>query len=88
MDGQSSMFFDSRFKDTTGAVPSGCLKKLVDVQLRSPNEAWIHKYKNDISECYLNLKDSIDNGVLADISSTFYFAAKELESLSCENEQT
>ena len=84
MDGNTSTFIDSSFLISKDNQDLFKIKQIVDVHLRSSNEAWINKYKNDVTEAYTELCESkID--ILADLDSSLYFASKHLGSNVTEN---
>ena len=84
MEGDSTTIIDSTFSINEQVQSLECLKQVVDIHLRSSNESWINKFKNDTTEAYSNIKDS-KIGILPDLITTLYFSAKNLDENASNN---
>jgi len=83
----TTYFIDSKFQNSKETKGHEIFKKLVDIHLRSPNEAWIHQFKNDIGDAYINLQESLTHGILPSIKDSFFLANKELKTYYSENSE-
>lgn len=85
MEGATTYFVDSSFEQELPNSPVSFVTELVEIQLRSPDEAWMHRYRNDVIDAYKDLEDSLKMGVLPSIKTGFFFANEELKTYYSEN---
>jgi hypothetical protein len=83
LDSQVAYFVDESL--TNSSKKDVDINELVEVHLRSPDEAWIHKYKNDIIDAHSNLQDSIRTGILPEITTTFSLINQDLKDYTGDN---
>ena len=84
MESNSTTIIDSSFFLNDNIQALDWFKQVVDIHLRSYNEAWINKFKNDVTEVYANVKDS-KIGILPDLITSLYFASNEIKKLISDN---
>jgi hypothetical protein len=62
------------------------MKELVEVRLRSHDEPWIHRFKNDIIDANEDLQSSLKAGIIPDAATSFFISSKKLKDYKNENE--
>ena len=85
MKGNETYLLDPFFENFIGSKGPLRFEESVEVHLRSPNEAWIHSFMNEISDAYNNVSESLKNGILPESKTSFYLANQELKSYYSEN---
>jgi hypothetical protein len=81
-------FIDTSFEGNETLASSNYYSDLVEVHLRSHDEAWIHSFKTDLLSAHYNLKDSLKEGILPDIKTSFFLSNEELKTYYSENDDT
>ena len=84
MNGDTTHFIDPFFNTLMSSDLQSYYSKLVEVHLKSPDEAWIHNFMTDIKDAHTSLQESLKNGILPESKVSFYLANQELKSFYSE----